>query len=220
MGKVIVIQFSSLDGVVEDPDGREGTPSGGWAFRYGQEAVAGDKFDLGEVLDTGVLLLGRRTWELFSTIWPGRDDPFSRKMNAIEKLVVSRSGDALLSRASALGANGVYGVQAAIAALQTEPRIDWPAVAMLYQRLYEMTGSPVVALNRAVAVAETEGPRAALGIVDGLGLGGSRYLHSTRAELLRRAGDAAGAEAAYRTALDLATTDSERRFLTRRLSQG
>lgn len=91
MGKVIVIEFSSLDGVVDDPDGRGGTPSGGWAFRYGPEAVAGDKFALGEVLDTGVMVLGRLTWELFSKIWPGREDPFSRKMNAIDKLVVSRS---------------------------------------------------------------------------------------------------------------------------------
>jgi dihydrofolate reductase len=91
MGKVIVIEFSSLDGVIEDPDGQGGTPSGGWAFRYGPEAVAGDKFDLGPVLDSGVLLLGRRSWELFAGIWPGRDDPFSRKMNAIDKIVVSRS---------------------------------------------------------------------------------------------------------------------------------
>jgi dihydrofolate reductase len=91
MSRVIVIEFVSLDGVVRDPDGREGSPQGGWAFRYGPEAVAGDKFGLGEVLDTGALLLGRRTWELFASIWPGRDDPFSAKMNAMPKLVVSRS---------------------------------------------------------------------------------------------------------------------------------
>jgi dihydrofolate reductase len=90
MSKVIVIEFASLDGVIEDPDGREGTPQGGWAFRYGPEAVAGDKFDLGEVFNTGVML-GRRTWELFAKFWPGRDDPFSAKMNAIPKLVVSHS---------------------------------------------------------------------------------------------------------------------------------
>ena len=73
------------------PDGSDGSPQGGWAFRYGQEAVAGDKFGLGEVLDTGAMLLGRRTWELFAKIWPGRDDPFSAKMNAMPKVVVSRS---------------------------------------------------------------------------------------------------------------------------------
>jgi dihydrofolate reductase len=93
MSKVIVIEFASLDGVMHDPDGSDGSPQGGWAFRYGPEAVAGDKFALGEVLDTGAMLLGRRTWELFAKIWPGRDDPFSAKLNAMPKLVVSRSLD-------------------------------------------------------------------------------------------------------------------------------
>jgi dihydrofolate reductase len=91
MSRVIVIEFMTLDGVIHDPDGSDGSAQGGWAFRYGPEAVAGDKFRLGEVLDTGTLLLGRRTWELFAKIWPGRDDPFSAKMNAMPKLVVSRS---------------------------------------------------------------------------------------------------------------------------------
>jgi dihydrofolate reductase len=91
MSRVIVIEFVSLDGVMQDPDGREGFSQGGWAFRYGPEAVAGDKFGLGEVLDTGVMLLGRRTWQLFAKIWPGRNDEFSAKMNAIPKLVASRS---------------------------------------------------------------------------------------------------------------------------------
>jgi dihydrofolate reductase len=91
MSKVIVIHFATLDGIIQDPDGREGTPQGGWAFRYGPEAVADDKFDLGEVFNTGVMLLGRRTWDLFASFWPGRDDPFSAKMNAIPKLVVSHS---------------------------------------------------------------------------------------------------------------------------------
>jgi dihydrofolate reductase len=91
MSHVIVIQFVSLDGVTHDPDGSDGSALGGWAFRYGPEAVAGDPFRLGEVLDTGALLLGRRTWELFAKIWPGRDDPFSAKMNAMPKLVMSRT---------------------------------------------------------------------------------------------------------------------------------
>lgn len=91
MGKVIVIEFISLDGVIQDPDGSAGTPGGGWAFRYGPEAVAGDKFQLGQVLDTGVMLLGRLTWQRFSRIWPSRVDAFSRQMNAIPKLVASRS---------------------------------------------------------------------------------------------------------------------------------
>ncbi|WP_028799688.1 dihydrofolate reductase family protein [Streptomyces sp. 142MFCol3.1] len=88
---VIVIEFITLDGVVSDPDGSAGTPSGGWAFRYGPEPVAGDKFRLGSALDDGVLLLGRRTWELFSRLWPGRDDPFSARMNAVPKLVATRT---------------------------------------------------------------------------------------------------------------------------------
>jgi dihydrofolate reductase len=90
-GKVIVISFVTLDSVAEDPDGSDGTPHGGWAFRYGPEATAGDKFGLGPVLDTGVLLLGRTTWQLFSRIFAPRTDPFSVKMNAMSKLVASRT---------------------------------------------------------------------------------------------------------------------------------
>ena len=86
---VIVIEFITLDGVMSDPDGSGGTPAGGWVFRAGHEAVTGDPFRLGSVLDNGVLLLGRKTWELFTRIWPGRDDPFSARMNAVPKLVVS-----------------------------------------------------------------------------------------------------------------------------------
>jgi dihydrofolate reductase len=91
MGRVIVIEFVSVDGVMEDPDGRGGFEHGGWAFRYGPETVAGDKFKLGELFDTGALLLGRRTWQLFAQLWPARDDPFSAKMNAVDKLVASRT---------------------------------------------------------------------------------------------------------------------------------
>jgi dihydrofolate reductase len=86
---VIVIEFITLDGIVSDPDGSGGTPAGGWVFRHGREAVTGDPFRLGSVLDNGVLLLGRKTWELFSRIWPGRDDPFSARMNAVPKLVAA-----------------------------------------------------------------------------------------------------------------------------------
>lgn len=88
---VIVIQFLTVDGVVSDPDGSAGTPTGGWAFRHGPETVAGDKFRLGSVLDDGVLLLGRTTWQLFSRLWPSRDDPFSIRMNSVPKLVASRT---------------------------------------------------------------------------------------------------------------------------------
>jgi len=89
MGKVIVVQFVTLDGVVEDPDGSGGTAFGGWAFRFGPEAVAGDKFRLGPILGSGVLLFGRRTWEHFSRLWPTRSDPFSTAMNQARKAVVT-----------------------------------------------------------------------------------------------------------------------------------
>ncbi|MBM7503599.1 dihydrofolate reductase family protein [Agromyces aurantiacus] len=91
MAKVIVIQFITLDGVVEDPDGRGGTAFGGWAFRFGPEAIAGDKFRLGPTLDDGVLLFGRRTWEHFARLWPSRTDPFAAAMNRARKQVVSSS---------------------------------------------------------------------------------------------------------------------------------
>ncbi len=124
-------------------------------------------------------------------------------------------------RALLPGAHGPYAVQAAIAALQTEDPIDWAHIATLYATLGELTGSAVVELNRAVAVAETSGPRAALAIVDAVAadLDGYRYLHSTRAELLCRLGDPPAARAAFHRALDLTTTDVERRFLARRLAE-
>jgi dihydrofolate reductase len=91
MNRVIVIQFITLDGVVEDPDGSGGTDGGGWAFRYGPEAVAGDKFKLGDRLETGALLLGRGTWQLFAKLWPSRTDEFSTRMNNATKWVASRT---------------------------------------------------------------------------------------------------------------------------------
>jgi RNA polymerase sigma-70 factor, ECF subfamily len=116
-------------------------------------------------------------------------------------------------------ARGPYALQAAIAALQTEQPLDWPQVAALYGELADLTGSAVVRLNRAVAIAETEGPAAALAIVDGLDLPGYQYWHSTRAELLRRLGRPAEARAAYQVALDLARSVPERRYLERRIAE-
>ena len=92
MGRTIVAQFITLDGVVEDPDGSAGAPFGGWAFRHGRDAVAGDKFAYGPILQTGVFLFGRKTWEHFSTLWPSRDDPFARALNAADKAVATRRG--------------------------------------------------------------------------------------------------------------------------------
>ena len=129
------------------------------------------------------------------------------------------AGRAVLDRAIALGGRGPYVVQAVIASLQTRERIDWPQVAEMYRRLVELTGSPVVELNRAVALAQAGEPAAALRAVDRLDLDGYLYFHSTRGELLRRLGRDAEARAAYRRALELATSTPERRFLTRRLEQ-
>ena len=129
------------------------------------------------------------------------------------------AGRAVLDRALALGGGGAYVVQAAIASLQTVERINWPQVAEMYRRLVELTGSPVVELNRAVAIAQAGDPAAALAVVDRLDLDGYLYVHSTRGELLRRLGRDDEARAAYRRALELATSTPERRFLTRRLEQ-
>jgi dihydrofolate reductase len=93
VNRIIVVQFITVDGVVEDPDGSGGSPDGGWAFRFGPEAVAGDKFKLGPRLDTGALLFGRLTWQLFSKLYPGRSDPFSTQLNTAPKWVASRTLD-------------------------------------------------------------------------------------------------------------------------------
>jgi RNA polymerase sigma factor (sigma-70 family) len=116
-------------------------------------------------------------------------------------------------------ARGPYALQAAIASLQAEERLDWPQIAALYGELADLTGSAVVRLNRAVAIAEADGPAAALAIVDGLDLPGYQYWHSTRAELLRRLGRPAEARAAYQAALDLARSVPERRYLKRRIAE-
>ncbi len=89
MGRLIVVSFTTLDGVVEDPDGSDGTPFGGWAMRHGPAAIAGDKFRLGPILQHGTLLFGRRTWDHFRTLWPPRADPFSQAMNDATKAVVT-----------------------------------------------------------------------------------------------------------------------------------
>jgi RNA polymerase sigma-70 factor, ECF subfamily len=128
-------------------------------------------------------------------------------------------GRALIDRALALLGRGPYVLQAAIASLQAQDPIDWPQVAALYDELAALTRSPVVELNRAAAVAQAGSPADALQIVDRLELDEYQYLHSTRAELLRRLGRADEAGAAYRRALELARTKPERRFLERRLDE-
>jgi RNA polymerase sigma-70 factor (ECF subfamily) len=129
------------------------------------------------------------------------------------------AGRAALDRALALRGGGPYVVQAAIASLHADEERDWPQIAALYGELSRLTASPVVELNRAVAVAEVDGPEAGLAIADDLDLGDYRYLHSTRAELLRRLGRVDEARAALGRALELVTDDAERRLLERRMAE-
>jgi RNA polymerase sigma-70 factor (ECF subfamily) len=128
------------------------------------------------------------------------------------------AGRHTLDRAIALHGRGPYVLQAAIASLHADEPRDWPQIAALYGELARMTGSPVVELNRAVAVAEAEGPEVGLALVDRLELDDYRYLHSTRADLLRRLGRHEEARAAYERALELGPSDAERAFLARRLA--
>jgi RNA polymerase sigma-70 factor (ECF subfamily) len=130
-------------------------------------------------------------------------------------------GRAELNRAFAQGGGGSYVLQAAIASLHAEVPCDWAQIAALYARLARLTGSPVVELNRAIAVAEIEGPRAGLSIIEQVRprLGDFRYLYSTRAELLRRLGRIDQAREDYLRAKFLTDDASERRFLERRLTE-
>jgi RNA polymerase sigma-70 factor, ECF subfamily len=128
-------------------------------------------------------------------------------------------GRALIERALALRGRGPYLIQAAIASLQAGDPIDWPQVVALYDELATLTRSPVVELNRAVAVAQAGSPETALHIVDRLELDDYPYLHSARAELLRRLDRSDDARAAYARALGLARTEPERRFLERRIRE-
>ena len=128
-------------------------------------------------------------------------------------------GRAVLDRAIAQRGRGPYVLQAAIASLHADEPHDWAHIAALYGELARLTGSPVVELNRAVAVAQAEGPEAGLAIVDRLALDDYRYLHSTRAELLRRLDRTDEARAAYRRALELAPDEPERRLMARRIEE-
>jgi RNA polymerase sigma-70 factor (ECF subfamily) len=123
-----------------------------------------------------------------------------------------------LDRALALLGRGPYVLQAAIASLHADALRDWTEIAALYGELSRLTDSPVVELNRAIAVAEAEGPEAGLAIVERLPLEDYRYLHATRGELLTRLGRTEDARDAFRRALALVHDEAERRVLERRLA--
>jgi RNA polymerase sigma-70 factor (ECF subfamily) len=109
-------------------------------------------------------------------------------------------------------------LQAAIASLHTEASTDWAQIAALYGELSQLTRSPVVELNRAIAIAEARGPEAGLAILDSLSLEEFHYLHAARGELLQRLGRTMEARGAYERALGLVHDDAERRLLQRRLA--
>ena len=131
-------------------------------------------------------------------------------------------GCALVQAALAAAPPGPYALEAAIAAVHSEAEraedTDWAQIAALYDRLHALHPSPVVALNRAVAVSMAIGPEAALPLVDELSapLAGYHLWHATRADLLRRLGRREQAAAAYQKALELTQNEAERRFLRRR----
>jgi RNA polymerase sigma-70 factor (ECF subfamily) len=129
------------------------------------------------------------------------------------------AGRRSLDRSLALGGRGPYVLQAAIAALHVEDPVDWAQVAALYEQLATATGSEVVELNRAAALAEAGDVDAGLALADGLELERYHYLHATRAELLRRLGRLDEARDAYDRALALVHAEPERRFLEQRRSE-
>jgi RNA polymerase sigma-70 factor (ECF subfamily) len=124
-----------------------------------------------------------------------------------------------VDRSLALGGRGNYVLQAAIAALHTDDPPDWEQIAALYGELGRLTGSPVVELNRAAAIAEGGDAEGALQMIDGLVLDRYPYLHSSRAELLRRLDRTEEARSEYGRALELVHSEAEKRFLERRLAE-
>jgi RNA polymerase sigma-70 factor (ECF subfamily) len=128
------------------------------------------------------------------------------------------AGRESLGRSLALRGRGPYVLQAAIASLHADEPRDWHEIAALYSELAHVTASPVVELNRAVAVAEADGPEAGLRIVETLQLTEYRYFHATRGELLRRLERRAEARDAFERALLLTPDGAERRFLERRVA--
>jgi RNA polymerase sigma-70 factor (ECF subfamily) len=133
-----------------------------------------------------------------------------------------REGQDLVRRCLRRGAPGPYQIQAAINAVHSDAPVaaatDWGQILALYDQLLAVAPSPVVALNRAVAVAEVSGPAAGLALVDALDLADYRVHHAVRADLLRRLGLGEAAADAYRAAIRLAGSAAERRFLERRLA--
>ena len=170
-----------------------------------------------EVLGLVALLLlthsrraARATPELSLVLLPDQD-------RSLWDRALVEEGQALVRVCLRRNMPGPYQIQAAISAVHsdapTAAATDWPQILALYDQLMAYTPTPVVALNRAVALAEVEGPEAALGVIDGLDLDGFHLFHAARADVLQRLGRYGEAAEAYEAALAVATNTSERRFL-------
>ncbi len=129
------------------------------------------------------------------------------------------AGLSALAKARALTGRGAYVLQAEIASLHAAGETDWRQIASMYGELLRVTGSPVVELNRAVAIGEAEGPAAGLAAIEGLQLDGYLYFHTTRADFLRRLDRRDEARESYLKALGLVHSDAERRFIEQRLAE-
>ena len=147
----------------------------------------------------------------------GRPVPLDEQDRALWNEEQIAEGQQLLEAALRRGHAGPYVVQAAIAERHLQQPRDWAQIAALYEALAQQTGSPVVQLNQAIAIAELHGPDAGLAVLDQLELHQYRYFHSTRAHLLQRAGREIEARQAFERALELAQTEPERLFLQDRL---
>jgi predicted RNA polymerase sigma factor len=199
----------------------DGAALAGEAIRLARllAGLMGDEAEVHALLALMLLHDSRRR----ARVVDGRLVPLGEQDRSLHDAEQVEDGRAALQRALALRPPpGPYVLQAAIASLQAETEIDWNEVAALYAQLERLTGSPVVALNRAAAIAEAGEPDRALELVESLALDGLadyRYLHSTRAELLRRLDRRGEARAAFERALALAATEPERRLLATRLAQ-
>ncbi|MGY1697790.1 MULTISPECIES: RNA polymerase sigma factor [unclassified Geodermatophilus] len=188
------------------------------AVRLGRE-LAELMPDEPEVLGLLALMLlveSRRAARVSAT---GELVPLAEQDRARWDAALVAEGQELVRRCLRRGAPGPYQVQAAIQAVHSDPPTDWRQVVALYDLLLALAPSPVVALNRAVAVAEVDGPAAGLALVDSLDLPRHHLLPAVRADLLRRLGRDAEAAAAYGAAIALAGNATERAFLERRRAE-
>ena len=172
-----------------------------------------------EVLGLLALMLLTESRRAARTTPGGALVPLADQDRALWDRALIEEGQALVRRCLRRDQPGPYQLQAAIAAVHSDPPTDWAQIVQLYDQLLAMTPSPVVALNRAVAVAELHGPEPALALVEALELESSHRFHAIRADLLRRLGRTDEAATAYRAAIERADNAAERDFLRLRLER-